>query len=159
MDVDEYKKEEELENLLLFQPPSRTMIFVDSKRKADYQDDKLFSKDFPCISLHGDRSQAERELALEAFKSGRSPIMVTTSVSSRGLDIKDVLHVINYDLPTDIDEYVHRIGRTARAGNLGLATTFYNERNAGIAPQLTKLLIECDQTVPDILRPFIDEAT
>ncbi|GJJ72499.1 type IV protein arginine methyltransferase [Entomortierella parvispora] len=159
MDVDEYNKEKELENLLLSQPPSRTMIFVDSKRKADYLDDLLYNKDFPCISLHGDRSQAERELALEAFRNGRSPIMVTTSVSSRGLDIKDVLHVINYDLPTDIDEYVHRIGRTARAGNLGLATTFYNERNAAIAPQLTKLLIECSQTVPGMLQQYIDEAT
>ncbi|KAG0041426.1 hypothetical protein BGZ83_001825 [Gryganskiella cystojenkinii] len=157
--VPEYEKEEALVKLLLSQPPSRTMIFVETKRKADYLDDFLYNKDFPCISLHGDRSQRERELALEAFKSGRSPIMITTAVSSRGLDIKDVLHVVNYDLCNDIDEYVHRIGRTARAGNLGLATAFYNERSETLAPQLTKLLIECQQTVPDFLQPFVDEAT
>ncbi|KAF9314789.1 hypothetical protein BGZ91_005928 [Linnemannia elongata] len=157
--VEDYQKEETLINLLLSQPPSRTMIFVDSKRKADNLDDVLYNKDFPCISLHGDRSQREREAAMNAFKTGRSPILITTSVASRGLDIKDVLHVINYDLCENIDEYVHRIGRTARAGNPGLATTFYTDNNNVIAPQLVKLLVECQQVVPDFLQVFMDEST
>ncbi|KAF9276520.1 hypothetical protein BGZ88_001669 [Linnemannia elongata] len=157
--VEDYQKEETLINLLLSQPPSRTMIFVDSKRKADNLDDVLYNKDFPCISLHGDRSQREREAAMNAFKTGRSPILITTSVASRGLDIKDVLHIINYDLCEDIDEYVHRIGRTARAGNPGLATTFYTDNNNVIAPQLAKLLVECQQVVPDFLQVFMDEST
>ncbi|KAF9580048.1 hypothetical protein BGW38_003457 [Lunasporangiospora selenospora] len=156
--VDEHEKEEVLLKLLMTQPPSRTMIFVDTKRKADYLDDVLFNKQFPCISLHGDRNQRERELALNAFKLGRSPILITTAVASRGLDIKNVLHIINYDLPQDIDEYVHRIGRTARVGNQGLATSFYNERNWGIAPHLTKLLVECDQEIPDFLERFVKTA-
>lgn len=157
--VEDYQKEETLISLLLSQPPSRTMIFVDSKRKADNLDDVLYNKDFPCISLHGDRSQREREAAMNAFKTGRSPILITTSVASRGLDIKDVLHIINYDLCEDIDEYVHRIGRTARAGNPGLATTFYTDNNNVIAPQLVKLLVECQQVVPDFLQVFMDELT
>jgi ATP-dependent RNA helicase DDX3X len=157
--VEDYQKEETLINLLLSQPPSRTMIFVDSKRRADNLDDILYNKNFPCISLHGDRSQREREAAMDAFKTGRSPILITTSVASRGLDIKDVLHVINYDLCNEIDEYVHRIGRTARAGNPGLATTFYTDNNATIAPRLVKLLVECQQVVPEFLKEFVDEAT
>ncbi|KAF9317909.1 hypothetical protein BGZ91_005265 [Linnemannia elongata] len=155
--VEEYHKEDTLEELLLSQPPSRTLIFVDTKRKADYLDDVLYNKHFPCISLHGDRSQRERELALEAFKAGRSPILIATAVAARGLDIKDVMHVINYDLSDDIDDYVHRIGRTARAGNPGLATTFYNDQNWAIAPQLVKLLIECQQEVPEFLQEFITD--
>ncbi|KAF9540450.1 hypothetical protein EC957_004290 [Mortierella hygrophila] len=155
--VEEYHKEDTLEELLLSQPPSRTLIFVDTKRKADYLDDVLYNKHFPCISLHGDRSQREREMALEAFKAGRSPILIATAVAARGLDIKDIMHVINYDLSDDIDDYVHRIGRTARAGNPGLATTFYNDRNWSIAPQLVKLLIECQQEVPEFLQEFITD--
>ncbi|KAF9930148.1 hypothetical protein FBU30_000816 [Linnemannia zychae] len=155
--VEEYNKEETLIALLLSQPPSRTLIFVATKRRADYLDDVLYNKHFPCISLHGDRSQRERELALDAFKAGRSPILIATTIAARGLDVKDVLHVINYDLSKDIDDYVHRIGRTARAGNQGLATTFYNDQDYEIAPQLVRLLIECEQDVPEFLREFIDE--
>ncbi|KAF9543390.1 hypothetical protein EC957_000900 [Mortierella hygrophila] len=157
--LEEYQKEETLINLLLSQPPSRTVIFVSSKLRADKLDDVLYNKNFPCISLHGDRNQREREAALNAFKTGRSPILIATSVASRGLDIKDVLHVINYDLCDEIDEYVHRIGRTARAGNPGLATTFYTDSNTVIASQLTKLLVECQQVVPEFLQEFMDEAT
>jgi len=157
--LEDYEKEESLIRLLLSQPPSRTMVFVDSKRKADHLDDVLYNKHFPCISLHGDRNQREREAAMDAFKAGRSPILITTSVASRGLDIKDVLHVINYDLCNEIDEYVHRIGRTARAGNPGLATTFYSDSNLSIAPQLVKLLLECQQEVPEFLQEFVTEAT
>ncbi|KAF9428937.1 hypothetical protein BGZ94_000432 [Podila epigama] len=155
--VEEYDKEETLINLLLSQPPSRTLIFVETKRKADYLDDVLYNKNFPCISLHGDRNQQERELALEAFRVGRSPILIATAVAARGLDVKDVVHVVNYDLCKDIDDYVHRIGRTARAGNQGLATSFYNDRNYEIGPQLAKLLRECNQEVPPCLQQFDTE--
>ncbi|KAF9105932.1 DEAD-box ATP-dependent RNA helicase, partial [Mortierella sp. AM989] len=156
LNVEECDKEDTLVQLLLSQPPSRTIIFVSTKRKADYLDDVLYNMNFPCISLHGDRSQRERELALEAFKIGKSPILIATAVAARGLDIKDILHVINYDLSEDIDDYVHRIGRTARAGNPGLATTFFNEdQNFAIAPHLTELLVECQQTVPDFLSEYI----
>lgn len=73
-----------------------------------------------------DREQRERELALADFRSGKCPILVATSVAARGLDIPDVQHVINFDLPNNIDEYVHRIGRTGRCGNTGRAVSFYD---------------------------------
>lgn len=83
---------------------------------------------------------------------------MATGVSARGLDIKNVMHVINYDLPSSdyggIHEYVHRIGRTARIGNVGMATSFYNDRNEDIAEALTKILVESDVEVPDFLEPY-----
>ncbi|KAI9232232.1 hypothetical protein MVEG_02826 [Podila verticillata NRRL 6337] len=152
--VEEHEKEDALIRLLLSQPPSRTLVFVETKRKADYLDDVLYNQHFPCISLHGDRSQQERERALEAFRVGRSPILIATALAARGLDIKDILHVINYDLCEDIDDYVHRIGRSARAGNQGLATSFYNESNYLIGEPLAQLIRECGQEVPPCLKEF-----
>lgn len=154
MYVEDQGKRNSLVELLLKQPPSRTLIFVETKRGADSLDDYLYNQNFPTTSIHGDRTQREREDALISFKNGRSPILIATAVAARGLDIKNVMHVINYDLCNDIDEYVHRIGRTARVGNQGLATTFYNERNADIAPELVKILVECNQEVPDFLLSY-----
>ena len=96
-----------------------------------------------------------------AFKSGKAPLLVATGVSARGLDIKNVMHVINYDMPNSdyggINEYVHRIGRTARIGNVGMATSFYNDKNEDIAEALTKLLLETQQEVPDFLDGYKPE--
>lgn len=96
-----------------------------------------------------------------AFRSAKAPLLVATGVSARGLDIKNVMHVINYDLPDSnyggIHEYVHRIGRTARIGNTGVATSFYNDKNEDIAEALTKLLIETHQVVPDFLEGYKPE--
>ncbi|CAG8592402.1 19586_t:CDS:10, partial [Dentiscutata erythropus] len=155
MYVEDHKKRDQLVALLLKQPPSRTLIFVETKRGADSLDDFLYSQNFPTTSIHGDRTQQEREDALLSFKNGRCPILIATAVAARGLDIKNVMHVINYDLCEDIDEYVHRIGRTARVGNQGLATTFYNDNNSGIARDLVKILIECKQEVPDFLQEYV----
>lgn len=135
-------------------PVGRTLIFVKSKRAADALDKYLNDNNIPATSIHGDRNQAEREDALLGFKKGVTPIMVATNVAARGLDIKDVLHVINYDLPGDIDEYVHRIGRTARAGNTGNATSFYTDRDDGIAYDLVKLLKSCKQEIPHFLKRY-----
>ncbi|KAK4392392.1 DEAD-box ATP-dependent RNA helicase 37 [Sesamum angolense] len=96
----------------------------------------------------------ERELALRSFKSGNTPILVATDVAARGLDIPHVAHVINFDLPNDIDDYVHRIGRTGRAGKTGLATAFFNENNMSLAKPLAGLMQEANQEVPDWLTRF-----
>ncbi len=91
--------------------------------------------------------------ALGDFRSGRMPILIATAVAARGLDIKGVAHVINYDLPSEIDEYVHRIGRTGRVGNIGKATSFYDPgENAEIAPDLVKILGDLQLEVPDFLQ-------
>ena len=90
-----------------------------------------------------DRLQREREEALADFKTGKAPILIATSVAARGLDIPSVKHVVNYDLPQSIDEYVHRIGRTGRCGNLGKATSFYtHDSDSGVAKALVKILTE-----------------
>jgi ATP-dependent RNA helicase DDX3X len=96
-----------------------TLVFVETKKGADALEAFLGSEHYPVTSIHGDRSQREREEALRQFRCGRSPILVATAVAARGLDIPNVKHVINFDLPSDIEEYVHRIGRTGRMGNLG----------------------------------------
>ena len=128
-----------------------TLVFVETKRMADILSDYLYSNNFPANSIHGDRTQREREKALEMFKSGREPILVATAVAARGLDIPNVTHVINFDLPGDIDDYVHRIGRTGRAGNTGVATAFFNRGNKNISKDLIELLTEANQEVPQFL--------
>lgn len=96
------------------QTPSRTIIFVNSKRAADDLDDFLFNKSMPCTSIHADRTQREREDSMRAFRAGNSPILIATGVSARGIDVPNVAHVINFDLPSHthggIEEYTHRIG-------------------------------------------------
>lgn len=99
----------------------------------------------------------EREDAILAFKSGNCPILVATAVVARGIDVKNVMHVVNYDMTNSIDEYIHRIGRTARVGNAGLATSFFNSRNMPIARDLTRLLQECKQQIPEFLRPYMTQ--
>lgn len=91
---------------------------------------------------------------MRSFKSGNTPILVATDVAARGLDIPHVAHVVNFDLPNDIDDYVHRIGRTGRAGKTGLATAFFNENNASLAKALADLMQESNQEVPAWLTRF-----
>ncbi|KAI9848348.1 MAG: hypothetical protein M1838_000564 [Thelocarpon superellum] len=159
--TDDDKKRQALHDLITSAPPTRTIIFVNSKRTADFLDDYLFNLDFPSTSIHADRTQREREDALNAFRKGKAPILIATGLSARGLDISNVMHVINYDLPSGshggIQEYIHRIGRTARIGNVGMATSFYNERNDDIAEVLVKVLLETKQEVPEFLESWVPE--
>ncbi|XP_034342507.1 ATP-dependent RNA helicase DDX3Y isoform X1 [Arvicanthis niloticus] len=136
---------------------SLTLVFVETKKGADSLENFLFQERYACTSIHGDRSQKDREEALHQFRSGRKPILVATAVAARGLDISNVKHVINFDLPSDIEEYVHRIGRTGRVGNLGLATSFFNARNLNITKDLLDLLVEAKQEVPSWLESMAYE--
>lgn len=148
LQVEKFGKRDKLVEILKDVGTDRTLVFVETKRNADFLASFLSGEGFPTTSIHGDRLQREREEALADFKSGRfvlnrmcvyvhfclyfafaprrMPILVATAVAARGLDIKGVAHVINYDLPKDVDEYVHRIGRTGRVGNLGKATSFFD---------------------------------
>ncbi|CAG8502635.1 10290_t:CDS:2 [Ambispora leptoticha] len=162
----EYVEDEDKRSVLLdilhSQPETErglTLIFVETKRMADMLSDFLINSNFPATSIHGDRSQRERERALESFRTGRTPIMVATAVAARGLDIPNVTHVINYDLPTDIDDYVHRIGRTGRAGNVGISTAFFNRGNKGIVRELIDLLKEANQEIPQWLETVARETS
>merc|ERR1719487_2039904 len=120
-----------------------TLVFVETKRMADMLEYRLSSEGLPATSIHGDRTQREREDALASFRAGRTPVLVATDVAARGLDIPNVVHVVNYDFPNDVDDYVHRIGRTGRAGNTGLATSFLNSRcNRKAVTELAELWAE-----------------
>jgi ATP-dependent RNA helicase DDX3X len=116
--VEAHAKRTALFDLLMSAPPARTIIFVNSKRSADELDDFLFNSNIPCTSIHGDRTQKEREDSIRAFRSGKAPVLIATGVSARGLDIHNVMHVINYDMPSPnyggIEEYTHRIGMCHR---------------------------------------------
>lgn len=125
-----------------------TLIFVETKRMADTLEDWLICEGINATSIHGDRTQKEREAALREFKSGRCPVLVATDVAARGLDINNVKVVIQHDLPNTIDDYVHRIGRTGRCGNTGLAISFVNERSRGILRELLHLMTESNQEIP-----------
>ncbi|PQQ00476.1 DEAD-box ATP-dependent RNA helicase 20 [Prunus yedoensis var. nudiflora] len=106
---------------------------------------------WPALSIHGDKNQAERDWVLAEFKSGRNPIMTATDVAARGLDVKDIKCVINYDFPSSLEDYVHRIGRTGRAGATGTALTFFTHANAKFARELIKILQEAGQVVSPAL--------
>ncbi|XP_017472320.1 PREDICTED: ATP-dependent RNA helicase DDX3X-like [Rhagoletis zephyria] len=136
---------------------SLTLIFVETKKGADCLEHFLEAAGCSVTSIHGDRSQNEREGALHSFRTGHTPILVATAVAARGLDIPNVKHVINFDLPNDIEEYVHRIGRTGRVGNLGLATSFFNDKNRNISADLYELMVETKQDVPDFLKSAVKE--
>ena len=149
--VDKFSKRNKLVEILR-EDSERALVFVETKRNADFLATYLSENDFQTTSIHGDRLQREREEALNDFKRGTRNILVATAVAARGLDIKNVKHVINYDLPKSIDEYVHRIGRTGRLGNRGKATSFYDESNDGaISGDLSRILKQAGQPVPDWL--------
>jgi len=142
---------------LLEKEKGSTLVFVETKKDANELQEFLCKRKYSATSIHGDRSQREREYALYNFSTGKIPIIVATDVASRGLDISNVKHVINYDLPHNIDDYVHRIGRTGRAGRNGLATAFVNENDKNILPDLFDLLKEAKQEIPDFFFTFLDQ--
>jgi len=113
--VEAHAKRQALFDLLMSAPPARTIIFVNSKRTADEVDDYLFNSNIPCTSIHSGRTQKEREDSIRAFRTGKAPVLIATGISARGLDIHNVMHVINFDMPSPqyggIEDYTHRIGK------------------------------------------------
>jgi len=130
------------------QNPGLTLIFVEQKKTAEMVDRFLQRKGFPSTSIHGDRMQHERTAALKAYSTGETPYLVATNVAARGLDIDNVAHVINYDMAKDVDDYVHRIGRTGRAGKKGTSTTLITTADSGVLPKLLTILDEAGVEAP-----------
>merc|ERR1712106_1146450 len=156
--IDERDKDEKLLKVLQkytnTETTNRMIIFVLKKAEAYDLEDNLWSKGFKVGSIHGDKTQWEREAALKQFKSGEVNLLVATDVAARGLDIPDVEYVINYSFPLTIEDYVHRIGRTGRAGKEGIAHSFFHrgdQRNAG---SLVKILKDAGQEVPKEMLQF-----
>ncbi|KAL3526408.1 hypothetical protein ACH5RR_011064 [Cinchona calisaya] len=146
------EKQRRLEQILRSQEPgSKIIIFCSTKKMCD-QLARNLTRQFGAAAIHGDKSQSERDFVLNQFRNGRSPILVATDVAARGLDIKDIRVVINYDFPTGIEDYVHRIGRTGRAGATGVAYTFFGDQDAKYASDLVKVLEGANQRVPVEIR-------
>lgn len=140
-----------LEALQKTAPP--VLIFSQSKWEVNEVQEFLLRKGVEAVAIHGSRTQEERSHAIDAFKKGQADVLVATDVASKGLDFPDIQHVINYDMPTEIEDYVHRIGRTGRGGKTGIATTFLNSScNNAILMDLYALLLEAGQTVPPFLK-------
>jgi superfamily II DNA/RNA helicase len=121
---DQKKKTETLCQLLTKQEFSKVLIFGKTKFGVERLSRTLVEKGFQAVSIHGDKNQSKREKALNSFRKDQVKILVATDVAARGLDINDISHVINYDLPATYDDYVHRIGRTGRGSKKGIAITF-----------------------------------
>ncbi|KAK9498381.1 hypothetical protein O3M35_003027 [Rhynocoris fuscipes] len=153
----EYVKQEAkivylLECLQKTTPP--VLIFAEKKQDVDAIHEYLLLKGIEAVAIHGGKDQEERSRSVEAFRAGKKDVLVATDVASKGLDFQDIQHVINYDMPDDVENYVHRIGRTGRSGKTGLATTFINKANdESVLLDLKHLLIEAKQKVP----PFLAE--
>jgi ATP-dependent RNA helicase RhlB len=125
----------------------RTMVFVNTKREAEFLHDRLNANGYPCRVISGDVEQKKRLRILEDFKAGTLPMLIATDVASRGLHIDGVSHVINYDLPQDCEDYVHRIGRTARAGAEGKAISLADEDGAFYVEAIEEYIKEKIPTV------------
>lgn len=134
---------------------SKILIFMETKKGCDQVTRQLRMDGWPALSIHGDKSQAERDWVLSEFKAGKSPIMTATDVAARGLDVKDIKCVINYDFPGSCEDYVHRIGRTGRAGAKGTAYTFFTAANARHASELVSILSEAGQPVNPSLQAMV----
>ncbi|KAK7960960.1 hypothetical protein PG988_012174 [Apiospora saccharicola] len=126
---------------------NKCLLFVGTKRVADEITRFLRQDGWPALSIHGDKQQNERDWVLDQFKTGKSPIMVATDVASRGIDVRNITHVINYDYPNNSEDYIHRIGRTGRAGQTGTAITLFTTDNSKQARDLVNVLTEAKQQI------------
>ncbi|WPJ63797.1 hypothetical protein SMAC4_02116 [Sordaria macrospora] len=126
---------------------NKILIFTGTKRVADDITRFLRQDGWPALSIHGDKQQNERDWVLDQFKTGKSPIMVATDVASRGIDVRNITHVLNYDYPNNSEDYIHRIGRTGRAGAKGTAITFFTTDNSKQARELVGVLQEAKQQI------------
>ncbi|KAI3384556.1 hypothetical protein SNEBB_003623 [Seison nebaliae] len=151
----EHEKEERLQQILKTiteKEKQKTIIFCERKVKVDELARNIRSWGYKAIGIHGDKSQDVREGMLNKFKRATDSIaLVATDVASRGLDIDDISFVINYDFPNDTEDYIHRIGRTGRAGNRGIAYTFFTQDNARHIRNLINVMKEANQIIPEEL--------
>jgi len=157
----EYEKENKLVKLLediMNERENKTIIFTETKRKADDLSRKMKRDGWPAMCIHGDKSQQDREWVLQEFRKGSTPILVATDVASRGLDVSDIKFVINVDYPNCSEDYVHRIGRTARAEQSGTAYTFFTPDNAKQAKDLVEVLREAKQQINPKLQQLADNS-
>ncbi|KAI1695615.1 DEAD/DEAH box helicase domain-containing protein [Ditylenchus destructor] len=157
--VQEHQKKDRLIKLLSeigVYAECKTLVFVETKRKADNLTYEMRHDGWPVKCIHGDKSQNERDYVMNEFREGKTLILIATDVAARGLDITDIKFVINYDYPNNSEDYVHRIGRTARRDQSGVSYTFFNPESASKARGLIKVLEEAKQNVPQDLANLVN---
>ncbi|KAM6905377.1 putative ATP-dependent RNA helicase DDX17 [Xenentodon cancila] len=155
----ENEKDQKLIQLMeeiMAEKENKTIIFVETKKRCDDLTRRMRRDGWPAMCIHGDKSQPERDWVLSEFRSGKAPILIATDVASRGLDVEDVKFVINYDYPNSSEDYIHRIGRTARSTNKGTAYTFFTPGNLRQARELIRVLEEARQAINPKLLQLVD---
>ncbi|KAI1812609.1 DEAD-domain-containing protein [Poronia punctata] len=153
--VDQRAKEQRLLQLLKAHPKGeRVLVFCLYKKEATRVEGFLQQRGIDVVGIHGDLKQEQRTRSLEAFKTGKTLVMVATDVAARGLDIPEVKLVINCTFPLTIEDYVHRIGRTGRAGKTGLAITLFTEHDKAHSGELVNILKAAGQPIPEELLKF-----
>jgi ATP-dependent RNA helicase DBP3 len=137
---------------------TRIMLFMLYKKSCQRMNDNLYQAGWNCACVHGDMAQAGRNKAVEEFKSGKTNILVCTDVAARGLDIKGVNYVINYEFPLLCEDWVHRVGRTGRAGMKGLALTYFGFEDRKHSRELNHILESSGATVPKDFKELVDKS-
>ncbi len=151
LEVSHYRKQEVLQQLLA-QETGRCLVFARTKRGAERLTRNLNRSGFTAATIHGDRSQSQRNAALSGFQKGRYRVLVATDLASRGIHVQDIAHVINYDLPDIAENFIHRVGRTGRAGHQGVASTlFSSDQRADLFLLERSLGIQMERTQPGTL--------
>lgn len=154
--VNDYDKFGRLTELLRTLPKNdKAIIFVETKRGCDQLSRSLRDQNINVGGIHGDKTQADRDSTLRSFKNNYLNVLVATDVASRGLDIKDIKLVVNFDMPSNIEDYIHRIGRTGRAGAKGLAVSYFTEKSNRLASELYDILKEANQIIPPQLAALV----
>ena len=151
--IDEHERNDALIRLIDYKQPNKAIVFCRTKKDVDLVAEFLNSVGFDAKGLHGDMNQKKRESVIKGFKSGKIEILVATDVAARGLDVNDVTHVFNYHLPLDPESYVHRIGRTGRAGKEGMAislVTPHEFRALSKIQKISKIKLKEIPTLTDV---------
>merc|ERR1712066_667593 len=133
------------------------IIFVHQQRDVDEMFTELLKFGYPALALHGGQDQHDRDFTLQDFKDGVANILVATSVAARGLDVKKVILVVNFQVPGHLEDYIHRIGRTGRAGKQGFAYTFIQPDEGDRAQDMLDALRQCGQKVPEKLKRLCED--
>jgi len=137
--------------------PPPALIFSESKTEADAIYEYLLLKGIKAVAVHGGKDQVERTWAIDQYRSGKKDVLVATDIASKGLDFPEIQHVINFDMPKEIENYIHRIGRTGRGRSTGFSTTFVNKRiPLTVLLDLKHLLLEGKQRIPAFLAQLDD---
>ena len=136
-----------------YSPKDRVLVFVETKKGADMLTRSLRMDGYKVNAMHGDKSQEERDWALKEFKNLQSTLLVATDVAARGLDIDDIRIVVQFDMAKETETFVHRVGRTGRAGKKGFAVSFFvPEKNGRMANELIQILQRSQQEIPEKLQ-------